>query len=356
MPDPKALANPAALTRWLDAHAPEIGAEPLEIGFLHGGTSNVILTIDRGGAPAVLRRPPPVAPPNSEKAMMREARLLTALGGSDVPHPRLYGMCSDPGLIGAPFYVMARIDGWAPELGERGCSYPALFDRAERRREMGFAMVDALASLARVDPDAIGLSDFGKPGNFLERQVDRWLGQLAAYPLRYPAYTPRALPGIEEVAAWLRTHLPADQRRGIVHGDFGPPNILFDPAPPTRVRAIIDWELATIGDPLFDLALLLCNLCDAAEPEAIPPAAYFDPTDFPTRQEMIARYAALTGRDMGGFDYYLVLAQFRMACILEYKVAAAAGRRAEAGAMAIFPDMVINLMRQAHTMVRCQAG
>jgi aminoglycoside phosphotransferase (APT) family kinase protein len=351
MPDAATLADPAALTRWLDAHAPEIGVGPLELGFLHGGTSNVILTVDRGGAPAVLRRPPPVAPPNSEKAMMREARLLTALRGSDVPHPRLYGACTDPALIGAPFYVMARIDGWAPQLGESGCTYPAGFDLPERRREMGFAMVDALAALARIDPDAIGLADFGKPGNFLARQVDRWLGQLAGYPARYPAYSARALPGIDVVAHWLRTHVPADQRCGIVHGDYGPPNILFDPLPPTRVRAIIDWELATIGDPLLDLALLLCNLRDAAEPEVIPPAAYFDPTDFPTRQEMIARYATRTGRDMSGFDYYLILAQFRMACILEYKVAAAAGRAAESGAMAIFPEMVLNLMRQAHRMV-----
>jgi aminoglycoside phosphotransferase (APT) family kinase protein len=345
------LYDAAALTPWLDAYAPEIGSGTLRVGFMHGGTSNVILTLDRGGTPALLRRPPAAMPPNSEKAMMREARLLAALDATTVPHPHLFGYTQDARVIGAPFYVMEWVQGWAPELGESDLLYPKPFDRADRRREMGFAMVDALAVLAAVDHRAIGLADFGHGGNFLGRQADRWLRQLEGYPARYPAYQPRILPGLRDVAAWLKAMIPAEQQRGIVHGDFGPPNVLFENVPPTRVRAIVDWELATIGDPLLDLAVFLSNLRDESDRQEIPAAAYFDPTDFPMRQELIRHYAHLTGRDLAAFGYYLVLAQFRMACILEYKVAAAAGGPPLSGPMAIFPEMVIGLAKQARLLI-----
>jgi len=349
-PDIERFVDRAGLVCWLDAHAPEIGSGPLSIDFLHGGTSNIILALDRGGSPAVLRRAPLVPPPNSERAMAREAQLLAALNETSVPHPHLHGYCADAAVIGAPFYVMERVDGWAPALHDRGCSYPDVFDNAEARNELGFAVVDALATLARVDHAAIGLEDFGRPGDFLGRQVDRWLGQFRDYPTRYPDYVPRTLPGMDEVAAWLRANLPESRTIGIVHGDYGPPNILFKHERPVEVAAIIDWELATIGDPLLDLALFLCNLRDEVAPSTIPLAAYFDPTDFPTRQQLLARYGALTGRDLSHFRYYLVLAQFRMACILEYKVAAAAGRPVE-GTQAIFAGMVPNLMHQAHALI-----
>lgn len=350
-PDVDAFVDRGKLTAWLDAHAPAIGTGPLQVDFLHGGTSNIILALDRGGERAVLRRAPVIAPPNSEKAMAREARLLAALGSTDVPHPRLHGYCGEAEVIGSPFYVMARIDGWAPTLHEGGCSYLPRFDVPEHRRAMGLALVDALALLARVDHVAIGLGDFGRPGSFLGRQVDRWRGQLEGYAARYPAYRPRALPGIDAVAEWLRTMQPRTEMRGILHGDYGPPNLLFAPEPPVRVAAIVDWELATIGDPMLDLALFLINLRDEQRPDEIPAAAYFDPADFPTRQELVSRYGAATGWDMSAIRYYQVLVQFRMACILEYKVAVASGME-KAGAMSIFPDMVINLMAQAHRMIR----
>jgi aminoglycoside phosphotransferase (APT) family kinase protein len=349
--DIEAVIDRGALTLWLDEHAPAVGQGPLTVEFLHGGTSNVILTIDRGGEPAVLRRPPRVPPPNSERAISREARLLAALNDTQVPHPHLYGYCHDVQVIGAPFYVMEKVHGWAPELTEHDCLYTPDFDSPEARREIGFAAIDALASLALVDHKAIGLSDFGQPGDFLARQVDRWLNQLRGYPGRYPNYKPRTLPGLDEVADWLRDNRPVSRREGIVHGDYGPPNILFQHVRPARVAAIVDWELATIGDPQLDLALFICNLRDGATPEQIPAAAYFDPTDFPTRQEMIARYAERTAREIPDIHYYLVLAQFRMACILEYKVAAAAGQPMT-GPMAIFPNMVVSLVAQASAMLR----
>ena len=345
------LVDAEKLSQWLDNHVPDLGDGSLSISFLHGGTSNIILTLDRGREPAVLRCAPPQAPPNSEKAMTREARILAALNGTDVPHPHLYGFCDDLSVIGTPFYIMEKVEGWAPELGDGDCHYPDIFDNPQRRREMGFSLIGALAKLAKVDHQAIGLANFGRPGNFLERQVDRWLGQLTSYPDRYPAYEPRIFPGIDEVATWLRANVPADQKVGIVHGDFGPPNVLFDHEAPTRVCAIVDWELATIGDPVLDLALFLINLRDESDPTVIPKSSYFNPTDFPTRQELIARYADLTGWDLSNMNYYMVLAQFRMACILEYKVAAAAESGELVGTMKIFPEMVTHLMAQAHSMI-----
>jgi aminoglycoside phosphotransferase (APT) family kinase protein len=351
--DIESVVDRDALTSWLDTHAPQLGAGSLEVHFLHGGTSNIILTIDRGGVPAVLRRAPSNPPPNSERMIAREARLLNALNGTPVPHPHLHGYCNDSTVIGTPFYVMEKVDGWAPEVTSTGCKYPTAFDNADARRDIGFAAIDALSDLAVVDHRAIGLADFGQPGDFLSRQVDRWLGQLRSYPERYPKYSQRELPGLAAVTTWLRENLPAKRHEGIVHGDYGPPNILFAPARPVRVHAIIDWELATIGDPQLDLALFLCNLRDDAAPAIRPAAAYFDPTDFPTRQELIARYAQRTARDVSDFLYYLVLAQFRMACILEYKVAENAGQ-SMVGHMAIFPDMVLNLMTQAYAMIKHQ--
>lgn len=354
LPDVDAFIDRVRLTHWLDENAPQLGSGPLEVGYLHGGTSNVILTLERGGERAVLRRAPLIPPPNSEKAMAREAKVLAALAGTDVPHPRLHAFCDDNAVIGSPFYVMENIDGWAPALHDSGCSYPPAFDTPQAHRAMGFALVEAFARLAKVDPDAVGLADFGQPGSFLGRQVDRWLGQLRSYPDRYPAYHPRDLPGIDTVAAWLRANQPADEGRGIVHGDFGPPNVLFQSALPVQVRAIVDWELATIGDPLLDLALFLVNMRDDQRPEEIPASAYFDTRHYPTRQELIAHYGALTARDMTRIDYYIVLAQFRMACILEYKVAA--GAQDGQGVMSIFPNMVLNLMEQARRMVDGQAA
>ncbi len=346
-----ALVDREQLARWLNVHVPALGTGEVHVAFLHGGTSNIILRIVRGGKSAVLRRPPPLPPPNSGQSIAREARILRALDRTRVAHPRLYGYCSDAATIGAPFYLMECVDGWAPELTGQGCFFPPAFDSPRARREIGFAAIDELAQLAVVDHRGLGLGDFGRPGNFLGRQVDRWLGQLQEYPKRYRAYQPRTLPFLDEVSEWLRRNVPASYQEGIVHGDFGPPNILFAHERPARVLAIVDWELATIGDPRLDLALFSCNLRDDAAPDVVPAAAYFDSRDFPTRQEVIARYGERTGFDMSGIGYHLVLAQFRMACILEYKVAAAAGAPM-LGRMAIFPDMVTNLMKQAHAMIR----
>jgi aminoglycoside phosphotransferase (APT) family kinase protein len=318
----KDLFDQERLSTWLDVHVPQIGSGALEAELIHGGTSNVILSLSRGDSEVILRRPPSVPPPNSEKSILREARVLTALNGSAVPHPHCYGGCDDPAVIGAPFYVMDRMPGWAAELRDGRIYHKAPFDQTPCEYGVAYAMVDGLVALANVDYRAVGLSDFGKPENFLERQVDRWDGQLRSYGQLY-GYAGRELPGYAYVRDWLRANVPTSFKAGIIHGDIGTPNALFQDGLPARLSALIDWELSTIGDPLLDLAWFCNGLRDEREPGRISEKALYAAANFPTRQELARYYAAGTGRDITAFDYYLILAMFKSGCILEYKVAQA---------------------------------
>jgi aminoglycoside phosphotransferase (APT) family kinase protein len=317
------LVDEARLTAWLDEHVPSLGDGPLQASMIHGGTSNVILSLDRGGATVVLRRPPAVPPPNSEKAVLREARVLEALNGTAVPHPYCHGRCEDPSVIGAPFYVMELVPGWAAELRDGRIHHRPPFDKAPYEYGIPYAMVDGLVALANVDHEAVGLKDFGKHENFLERQVDHWDSQLRSYEALYD-YPGRELPGYDLAQSWLRRNIPTTFEPGIIHGDVGTPNALFADDPPARLTALIDWELSTIGDPLIDLAWLCTALRDERTPGVMPEKALYTAENMPTRQELARYYAAGTGRDVSDFDYYLVLAMFKAGCILEYKVAQSA--------------------------------
>ena len=176
--DLEMLADPERLTAWLDSHVPGLGNGPLVVQKIHGGTSNVILSLERGGDTLVLRRPPATPPPGSEKSIMREARVLTALRSTDVPHPYCHGQCADPEVIGAPFYVMELVEGWPADLRDGRIYDREPFDKPPYAREVPLAMVDGLIALAKADYKAVGLEDFGHPDNFLERQVDRWERQM----------------------------------------------------------------------------------------------------------------------------------------------------------------------------------
>ena len=178
-------------------------------------------------------------------------------------------------------------------------------------------------ALANVDYLALGLADFGKPDRFLERQVDRWEGQLNSYPKLY-GYAGRDIPGFAYARDWLRENVPDDFRAGLIHGDVGTPNALFAFDRPARLTALIDWELCTIGDPLIDLAWFTNKLRDEERPDVVDPNALYNIANLPTRQELARYYAAGTGRDLSNFDYYCVLALYKGGCILEYKVAQSA--------------------------------
>lgn len=319
------LANVSNLTDWLDANVPELGKGPLQRELLHGGTSNVVLTLNRGGKTMVLRRPPAVPPPGAEKGVLREARVLSALNQTEVPHPICYGACEDSDVIGAPFYVMEKVEGWAPNLRDEKIHNEAPFDKAPYAYGIPFAIVGGLTLLANVDYKAVGLEGYGKPGNFLARQVDRWAGQLASYKERY-GYEGRHLEGYDVVEDWLRNNMPKGEHVGIIHGDVGTPNMMFRDGPPARLAAMIDWELSTIGDPMIDIGWFTGAMRDERFPDLNSASGLHDPDQLPTKQELARYYCAGTGRDIADFDYYSILAGFKSGCLLEYKVA-----QAEAG-------------------------
>ena len=197
------------LVAWLDEFAPQLGSEPLRTSVITGGSTNLILSIDRGGPTVILRSPPIKAPsPQGAKTIAREATVLKALAGSEVPHPAFHVYCEDTSIIGVPFYIMDAVDGWAAAISTSNVTtFDPPFDQGPDHHYLGYAMIDGLAAMANADYLALGLGDFGKPDGFLERQPDRWLGQIASYPKRYPKYEPRDLEGTA-----LHRRLAARQR------------------------------------------------------------------------------------------------------------------------------------------------
>ncbi len=300
----------AALEAWMDGQG--LGSGPLEdVARLTGGTQNILLRFGRAGRGYILRRPPPVLRGNSNETMRREARVLAALAGTHVPHPGLIAACPDEDVIGAAFYLMEPIDGFNATQG-----LPALHagDAAIRHR-MGLAMVDAIAALSQVDYRAVGLEGFGKLDNYLERQVGRWASQLASYA-EMPGWSgPDAIPGVEKVARWLDEHRHDAFQPGIIHGDFHFGNVLFR-RDSGELAAVVDWELCTLGDPLLDLGWLVATWPEGEKPHATDVA--ITPWDgFATPAELVAHYAARTGRDLAHFDWFAVLACYKLGIILE---------------------------------------
>jgi aminoglycoside phosphotransferase (APT) family kinase protein len=290
---------------------------------LAGGISNAVILIERGAARFVLRRPGKHLRPKSNETIQREVRVLRALAGTDVPHPRPYAACDDASVIGASFYLMEALEGFAPNgplLGRYG-EDPAW------RYAMGQGLVRAAAALAAADVGAVGLSDLGKPDQWHERQVDRWRSQLESYAAT-PGYDPKALPNVDVVGRWLSDNLPADRRIGLIHGDLQFPNLMFSLREP-QVSGIIDWELATLGDPLLDLAWILTSWREAGDPEGNPPMV--TPWDsFPPRAELVSQYGQLTGRDTSAMPWFFALACYKLACLLEGTYAASKAGKAPA--------------------------
>ena len=309
------------LAAWMDGEG--LGEGPIgDVRRLAGGTQNVLLRFRRAGREYVLRRPPPVPRANSDRTMQREARVLAALAGSDAPHPRLIAACADTAPLGVSFYLMEPVEGFN---AVSGLPAPHRDDPAIRRR-MGFALVEGAAALHAVDHAAVGLADFGKPEGYLERQADRWLAQLEDYE-RHAEWPGRAgLPGVDRIADWLRANLPPASPTGILHGDYQFANVMYRPDS-GELAAIVDWELATIGDPLVDLGWIVACYPGSGGPEL--PVLKVEPWEgFPTADELVARYAEISPRSLDHVDWYVVLACFRLGIILEGTHARACAGRA----------------------------
>lgn len=342
------LIRPAELTAWLDANLPELGDGPLGFDILAGGATNAVFRIDRGGKSMVLRRPPARLRPDSEKIMVREARVLGALNGTDVPAPRFHALCEDRDVLGAAFYVMEMVDGWL--YTDKNRARPAPYDQAgEARRGLAFELAGGIAKLSTIDYKAVGLDGFGKPDGFLERQVGRWKHQLESYRT-LENYELRPLPDYDYVTDWLSANVPSSYRIGIIHGDYGFANALFDRGPIPKLAAMIDWELSTIGDPLLDLGWISFGL--NSRDGAIAPSGYIDPSDFPYREEVVEHYEAVSGRKVEHLTYYMVLAQFKLATLLERHYARYLNGSQSKEIGVLFAEIVLRLMTTAGKMAR----
>ena len=326
-PDPsldawRQLVDLDRLAAWMDERGLEAGPieEPARPP---GGTQNLLLRFRRGERWFMLRRPPLHPRMNGSETMRREARLLAGLADTDVPHPRLIAACPEEEVLGAAFYLMEPIDGFNPTVGlpPLHAGDPAI------RREMGFALVDGIAALGRVDHVAAGLSDLGRADGFLERQVGRWRKQLAGYA-EYEGWAgPDEIEGVEEVARCLEARRPATFQPGLIHGDYHLANVLYRFDSP-RLAAIVDWELTTVGDPLLDMGWILATW--PLEDRAATANLSVTPWDgFPKAEELVERYAGQTTRDMSHMTWYAVLACYKLGIILEGTHARAAAGKAE---------------------------
>lgn len=309
MPAVAAPVDMDAVGHWMDEQGLPIGSidgvEPLA-----GGTQNILLRFARGGRSYVLRRGPQHLRPRSNDTMRREMRVLAALAGSDVPHPELIAACADESVLGgAAFYLMEPVDGFNPtvELPELHAGDAAL------RHAMGLAAVDAVAALGAVDHEAVGLADLGRPEGFLERQVPRWLDELASYE-RHDGYPGPDIPGLDEVGSWLAERRPGSFRPGLSHGDYHLANLLYRYDGP-QVAAIVDWEMCTVGDPLLDLGWLLATWPASDDPGV--GGTISGAGGLPSATELVDRYADRSDRDLSAVDWYEVLACFKLGIILE---------------------------------------
>ncbi|WP_019630327.1 phosphotransferase family protein [Actinomadura atramentaria] len=290
----------AALAAHLDAAAPGLLTGPLTARRLPGGRSNLTYAVTDGASTVVVRRPPLGHVLSTAHDMGREHRVMSALAGTGVPVPRTHLLCADPDVIGAPFTVMELVDG---------ASYAGADDLAplgpDRVRALADRMVAALAALHAVDPAAVGLAGLGRPDGYVRRQVERWRRQ-------WEASKTRELPAADALYARLAAAVPARSDAAVVHGDYRLDNLLVDGD--DRVAAVLDWEMATLGDPLTDLALLRVYGERPAAPGRPPVAAA---PGFPSGDELFERYAAASGRDVAAPGFYLGLAHFKLAAISE---------------------------------------
>jgi aminoglycoside phosphotransferase (APT) family kinase protein len=331
------------LAGWMDAR--NLGVGPLtDLTPLAGGTQNLLLRFVRDDRTYVLRRPPEHKRKNSDETMRREARVLDALAGSNVPHPGLIAAESDVDVLGAAFYLMEPVDGFTPTTGltEFHSGDPAV------RRAMGFSLADAAAALGRIDYQSVGLDGFGKPDGYLERQVPRWRSQLDSYAELGGDWTPD-IPHLDEVGEWLDANRPDTFVPGIIHGDYHFGNVMYRYDSPD-LAAVVDWELATIGDPLIDLGLIIAFW---PEEDGVPTAVSITPWEgFPTVGELIARYGEGSTRDVSAAAWYGVLACYKTGIILEGTHA----RAMEGKAAKEFGDMLhattVGLFRKAELLIR----
>ncbi|MGV9940780.1 phosphotransferase family protein [Streptomyces sp. NPDC003401] len=286
----------------LDRERPGLVDGPLTGRLIEGGRSNLTYAVTDGGSRWVVRRPPLGHVLATAHDMRREHRVIAALHPTSVPVPRPVLLCEDEEVLGAPFYVMEFVEGTPYRTADQ-----LLPLGPERTRGAVLSLVDTLVALHAVDPAAVGLADFGRPEGFLDRQLRRWGKQL-------DASRSRDLAGIDELHAALGRSLPSSPAPAVVHGDYRLDNVLI--GEDDTIRAILDWEMSTLGDPLTDLGLLVMYSVPLEVPHS-PVSTTASAPGHPSPAELIERYAARSGRDVSAVSWYTAFAWFKLAVILE---------------------------------------
>jgi aminoglycoside phosphotransferase (APT) family kinase protein len=299
--------NVAALQRYLSARLSGWDG-PVTVDILGEGHSNLTYLLRCGPREIVLRRPPrgPILPTAHD--VLREFRVLKAVEDTPVPTPKVVLACEDDSVIGAPFYLMERMSGNVIRS-----ALPSPFDSLEHARSaIGEEMVRTLAALHNLDWRTMDLEGFGRPHGYLERQIKRWNRQLEGA-------RSRDIPDLDEVSRWLADHLPESPPATIVHGDYKLDNVMFAPESPTRLVAVFDWEMSTVGDPLADLGWMLAYWRQPGDPppDRLTTSRVTELPGFHTRAELTDMYSALTGRSMSDVTFYHALAVWKLAIILE---------------------------------------
>lgn len=310
------------------------GSGAPDLAFISGGTQNEIYEVRRGEMRAALRIPPPPAPASRDDGILREWRIIEALNGTDVPHTEAIAVCDDASVLGRTFYLMGFVDGWSPmDVGP--WPEPFLSD-LYARGGLALELVEGIAELSKVDWQAKGLADLGRPDGFHDRQVPRW----TAFLERIKG---RDLPGLDEATAWLSEHRPLDFVPGLMHGDYQFANVMYRHGGPARLAAIVDWEMGTVGDPKLDLAWVVQSWPEDTSAPEVADQGYVDMTGMPSLEQVLRHYSEASGRQVDDIDYYIVLARWKLAIVLEQGFQRAAGDVK----LTAFGDVVLDLMAGA---------
>jgi aminoglycoside phosphotransferase (APT) family kinase protein len=324
------------LAEWMDGAGLPGKGEPVEHRFLSGGTQNEIYEIRRGEERCVIRIPPANAPPDRDAGILREWRIVEALDGTEVPHTPAVAVCEDTAVLGRPFYLMGFVEGWSPMDMQDG-RWPAPFDTdLAARAGLGYQLAEGIALLSKVDWKARGLEGLGRPEGFHERQVDRWT-------VFFAKLGGRELDGMDVTSAWLRAHRPLDYIPGVMHGDYQFANVMYRDGAPATMAAIVDWEMGTVGDPKLDLGWMIQSWPEDTMAPQASEASYVDLRGMPSRSQILAHYAEVSGRQVDDIDYYVVLARWKLAIVLERGFQ----RAGDDEKLLAYGPVIVDLMRSA---------